>query len=65
MDHSGIEKILTGLIILALVISGMLRFGAGMAGAAALGHFPMSKIPARLRRFFFGERNDAAHKPNI
>jgi len=65
MDHSWIEKILTGLILLVLVIFGILRFGAGMAGAAGLGHFPMSLIPARLRRFFFGERSGAAHKPNI
>jgi hypothetical protein len=65
MDHSWIEKILTGLIILVLVIFGMLRFAAGMAGAAALRHFPISMLPARLRRFFFGERNDTAHRPNI
>lgn len=64
MDHSWIEKILTGLIILVLVIFGMLRLGVGMAGAAGLGHFPGSMIPARLRRFFFGERNDTAHNPN-
>ena len=49
MDHSWIEKILTGLIILVLAIFGMLRLGAGMAGAAGLGHFPMTMLPARLR----------------
>ena len=65
MDHSWIEKIVAGLIVLGIVIFGLLRFSTGMAGAAALGYIPMSKIPARLRRFLFGERNDAAHKPNI
>jgi hypothetical protein len=65
MDHSWIEKIVAGLIVLGIVIFGILRFGAGMAGAVGLGHFPMSMIPQRLRRFFFGERNDAAHKRNI
>ena len=65
MDHSWIEKIVAGLIVLGIVIFGILRFSAGMAGAAGLGYVPMSKIPARLRRFLFGERNDTAHKPNI
>jgi hypothetical protein len=57
MDHSSVEKILTGLIALGVVIFAIVRLGAGTAGAAALGHFPMSMIPARLRRFLLGERN--------
>ena len=65
MDHSWIEKIVAGLIVLGIVIFGFLRLGAGTAAVAGLGYVPMSKIPARLRRFLFGERNDAIHKPNI
>ncbi len=64
MDHSWVEKIVTGLIILGVVIFAILRAGAGTAAVAGLGHFPMSMIPTRLRRFLFGERNDTAHKPN-
>lgn len=64
MDHSWVEKIVTGLIILGVVILAILRAGAGTAAVAGLGHFPMSMIPTRLRRFLFGERNDTAHKPN-
>jgi hypothetical protein len=62
MDHSWVEKIITGLIILGAVIYTILRVGAGAAAVAGLGHFPMSMIPTRLRRFLFGERNDIAHK---
>jgi hypothetical protein len=62
MDHSWVEKIITGLIILGAVIFAVLRVVAGMAAVAGLGHFPMSMIPTRLRRFLFGERNDTAHK---
>ena len=64
MDHSWIEKILAGLIVLAGVVLAILRVGAGTAAVAGLGHFPMSRIPVRLRRFLFGERNDTTHKPN-
>jgi hypothetical protein len=64
MDHSWIEKTVTGLIILGAVIFAILRVGAGTAAVAGLGHFPMSMIPTRLRRFLFGERNATAHKPN-
>ena len=64
MDHSWIEKIVTGLILLALVIFAILRLGACMAAGAGLGLFAMSMIPARLRRFLFGERNDTPHTPN-
>ena len=64
MDHSFLEKIVTGLIIGGVVIFAILRVGAGTAAVAGLGHFPMSMIPTRLRRFLFGERNDTAHKPN-
>lgn len=62
MDHSWVEKIVTGLIILSVVILAILRAGAGTAAVVGLGHFPMSMIPTRLRRFLFGERNDTAHK---
>jgi hypothetical protein len=64
MDHSWIEKIFAGLIVFGVVVLAILRLGAGTAAVAGLGHFPMSMIPARLRRFLFGERNDAIHKPN-
>ena len=65
MDYSWLgEKILPGLIIVGVVIIAILRFAGGLAAAAGLGRFPMSMIPARLRRFLYGEPNDAAHKPN-
>jgi hypothetical protein len=64
MDHSWIEKVVAGLIALGVVIFAILRVGAGTAAVAGLGHFPISMIPIRLRRFLFGERNDTAHKPN-
>lgn len=64
MDHSWVEKILAGLIILAVVIFGLLRVGAGTAAVTGLGHVPISMIPARLRRFLFGERNETTPKPN-
>jgi len=64
MDHSWVEKIVTAVIIFGVVIFAILRVGAGTAAVAGLGHFPMSMIPARLRRFLFGERNGTAHKPN-
>ena len=62
MDHSSIEKIVTGLIVTAVVIFTIIRVGAGTAAVAGLGHVPMSMIPTRLRRFLFGERNDTAKK---
>jgi len=58
MDYSLTEKIITGLIVLGVVLFAVLRVGAGTTAVAGLGHFPMSMIPARLRRFLFGERND-------
>jgi len=58
------ENMLLGLIIVGVVIIAILRFAGGLAAAAGLGRFPMSMIPARLRRFLYGEPNDAAHKPN-
>lgn len=65
MDYSWlIRKILFGLFILGVVVFGLIRLGSGTAAVAGLGHFPMSMVPARLRRFLFGERNDPAHKPN-
>jgi len=64
MDHSWIEKILAGLLVLGVVVLAILRVGAGTAAVAGLGHFPMSMIPARLRRFLFGERNNTTHKLN-
>jgi hypothetical protein len=64
MDHSWVEKVILGLLILGVVILGILRLGMGTAAVAGLGHFPMSMIPARLRRFLFGERHDTPHKPN-
>jgi hypothetical protein len=65
MEHSWlIEKVLTGLVVLAVVIFAALRLGGGLAAVAGLGQFPMSMIPARLRRFIFGERKDHIHKPN-
>ena len=64
MNHSAIEKIVTGLIISGVVIVAIIRVGAGTAAVAGLGHIPMSMIPTRLRRFIFDERNDTAHKPN-
>jgi hypothetical protein len=64
MDHSLVEKIVTGLIVTAVVIFTIIRVGAGTAAVAGLGHVPVSMIPSRLRRFLFGERNDSAHKPN-
>ena len=64
MNYSWLgEKFLPGLVIVGVVIFAILRFGGGLAAAAGLGRFPMSMIPARLRRFLFGERNDTAHKP--
>jgi hypothetical protein len=63
MDYSWLtEKILIGLVILAVVVFAILRIGGGIAAVAGLGHFPMSLIPARLRRFLFGERSDTTHK---
>jgi len=59
-----IEKILFGLLILGVVVYTILRIGGGIAAVAGLGHFPMSLIPARLRRFLFGERNETTHKQN-
>jgi hypothetical protein len=64
MDRSLVEKIVTGLIVTAVVIFTIIRVGAGTAAVAGLGHVPMSMIPSRLRRFLFGERNDSAHKLN-
>ena len=64
MDNPWIGKILAGLIILGVVVFAILRVGAGTAAVAGLGHFPMSMIPPRLRRFLFGERNDSTHKLN-
>ena len=64
MDHSWVEKVIIGLVILGAVIFGILRIGMGLAMVAGLGHFPMSVIPPRLRRFLFGERNDTARKPS-
>ena len=59
-----IEKILFGLLILGVVVYTILRIGGGIAAVAGLGHFPMSMIPTRLRRFLFGEQSDTAHKPS-
>ncbi len=65
MEHSWlIEKVLTGLVILAVVIFAALRLGGGLAAVAGLGQFPMAMIPARLRRFIFGERKYPADKPH-
>ena len=62
MDHAWlIRKILTGLVILGAVIFGIIRLGAGTAAVAGLGYLPISMVPARLRRFLFGERNSTAH----
>jgi hypothetical protein len=56
MDHSWLIKwILTVLFILGVVIFGIIRLGFGTAAAAGLGHLPVSMVPARLRRFLFGE----------
>jgi hypothetical protein len=63
MDHVWIEKIIIGLIIVGFIIFAILRVGAGTAAVAGLGHFPMSMIPTRLRRFLFGERYNTVHKP--
>ena len=64
MEHSWlIEKVLTGLVVLALVIVAALRLGGGLAAGAGIGQFPMSMIPTRLRRFLFGERDNTVHKP--
>ena len=60
MDQTWIERILTGLIILGVVIFAIVRVGALTAAVAALGYLPMSMIPPRLRRFLFGERNDTS-----
>lgn len=63
MDYSLLVKwILTGLFILGVVVFGIIRLGFGTAAVAGLGHVPMSMLPARLRRFLFGERNKTAHK---
>lgn len=64
MDHAWMAKILAGGIILGVVIFGLLRVGAGTAAVTGLGHVPISMIPARLRRFLFGERNETTPKPN-
>jgi hypothetical protein len=63
MDHAWlIRKILIGLLILGAVIFGIVRLGAGTAAVAGLGNLPMPMVPARLRRFLFGERNSTAHR---
>jgi hypothetical protein len=63
MDYSLLVKwILTGLFILGVVVFGIIRLGFGTAAVAGLGHVPMSMLPARLRRFLFGERNNTAHE---
>jgi hypothetical protein len=63
MDHSLLIKwILTGPFILGIVLFGIIRLGFGTAAAAGLGHFPMSMVPPRLRRFLFGERTNPSHK---
>jgi hypothetical protein len=59
-----VDKILIGLVILGVVVFTILRLGGGIAAVAGLGHFPMSLIPARLRRFLFDERNDTTRKQN-
>ena len=59
MDYSLTEKIFTGLLVFGAVLFAVLRVGVGSAAVAGLGHFPMSMIPERLRRFLFGERNYA------
>jgi hypothetical protein len=64
MDYSWLVKqILTGLFILRVVIFGIIRLGFGTTAVAGFGHLPMSMVPARLRRFPFGEQNNVAHKP--
>ena len=64
MDYAWlIKKTLTGLFILGVVIFGIIRLGFGTAAVAGLGHVPMSMVPARLRRFLFGERTNTARKP--
>jgi hypothetical protein len=63
MNYSLLVKwILTGLFILGVVVIGIIRLGFGTAAVTGLGHVPMSMLPARLRRFLFGERNNTAHK---
>jgi hypothetical protein len=57
MDANMTHKITVGFVVLvATVIYGVLRLGGGTAAAAAMGYFPMSMIPARLRHFLFGEQ---------
>jgi hypothetical protein len=65
MEHSWlIEKILAGLVVFLVLFFAVLRLVGGLAAVAGLGQFPMSMIPARLRRFLFGERDTQAHKSN-
>lgn len=59
-----IEKVLAGLVVLAVAIFAVIRLGGGLAAVAGLGQFPMSIIPVRLRRFIFGERKGPTQKPN-
>lgn len=63
MDHLLAGKVTTGLIIFGVVIFGLVRLGMGTAAASGLGHLPMWMVPARLRRFLFGETNQVPHEP--
>ncbi len=58
MNHSLIDKIVTGLVVSGVVIVAIIRVGAGASAVAGLGNVPMSMIPTRLRRLIFGERSD-------
>ena len=48
--------LVTSLVILAGLVFTVLRLGGGIAAVSGLGYVPASVIPARLRRFLFGEK---------
>jgi hypothetical protein len=56
------NKVITGLVILLVVVVAVLRAGGGLTGAIGLGYLRASGLPIRLRRFLFGERS-GAHLP--
>jgi hypothetical protein len=54
------NKVITGLVILLVVVVAVLRAGGGLTGAIGLGYLRASGLPIRLRRFLFGERAEAS-----
>jgi hypothetical protein len=54
------NKVIAGLVILGAVSFALLRAGGGLAAVTGLGYLPASVLPARLRRFLFGEQSGSS-----